>query len=248
MSIIGCDRCGGHYELEEGESLEDFESCQCGGNLNYVDFKRQTFKGKKQIQCHVCGLAHEKRAVICSKCGSILRRGSNQYSRGRHDYTHVLEQSGQKGLYDKVEFWGIASGVIFFIVTQILSNIFIFGGLLRLVTQNSNESAIFAFFSGSLLVSVTIMILSGFIAVTTIKTDDYISGIINGGLVGAFIGLFAGTLALIVITFFAGILGYENAGMIMGLIGLVGDIVIYGALTAFGGLAATYVRRHTSLI
>ena len=31
-----CEKCGGYYELEEGESPEDFESCGCGGHLNYV--------------------------------------------------------------------------------------------------------------------------------------------------------------------------------------------------------------------
>jgi DNA-directed RNA polymerase subunit RPC12/RpoP len=31
-----CEKCGGYYELEEGESPEDFESCGCGGHLKYV--------------------------------------------------------------------------------------------------------------------------------------------------------------------------------------------------------------------
>jgi hypothetical protein len=30
-----CEKCKGYYELEEGESLEDFESCECGGNLKF---------------------------------------------------------------------------------------------------------------------------------------------------------------------------------------------------------------------
>lgn len=248
MSIIGCDRCGGHYELEEGESLEDFESCQCGGNLSYINFKREILKVKKEIQCPVCGLIHEKKAVICSKCGSVLRRRSNHNYGERNDYTHVLEQSGQTNLYDRVEIWGIASGVIFFIVVQILSSVFLFGGALNLATQNPDESAISSFLSGSLFISISILILSGFIAIATIKTDDYISGMINGGLVGGFIGLFAGTLALITITLFAGILGNGDAGFLGGLVILITDIVVYGALTAFGGLAATYVRRHTSII
>ncbi|MGB7969004.1 MAG: hypothetical protein WCF28_05460 [Methanobacterium sp.] len=28
-----CDECNGYYELQKGESLEDFESCECGGSL-----------------------------------------------------------------------------------------------------------------------------------------------------------------------------------------------------------------------
>ena len=32
---LECEKCGGYYELQEGESPDDFEKCQCGGNLNY---------------------------------------------------------------------------------------------------------------------------------------------------------------------------------------------------------------------
>lgn len=30
-----CEKCGGYYELNEGESPEDFDRCQCGGKLKY---------------------------------------------------------------------------------------------------------------------------------------------------------------------------------------------------------------------
>ena len=31
-----CTRCNGYYELEDGESPDDFELCQCGGDLILV--------------------------------------------------------------------------------------------------------------------------------------------------------------------------------------------------------------------
>ena len=31
-----CEKCNGYYELQEGESLEDFEACECGGNLKFI--------------------------------------------------------------------------------------------------------------------------------------------------------------------------------------------------------------------
>jgi hypothetical protein len=37
MSYLICESCNGYYELREGESPDDFESCHCGGNLRYVD-------------------------------------------------------------------------------------------------------------------------------------------------------------------------------------------------------------------
>ena len=32
---IVCDNCGGYYKLQKGESLEDFDKCECGGTLKY---------------------------------------------------------------------------------------------------------------------------------------------------------------------------------------------------------------------
>jgi len=31
-----CSKCNGFYKLKKGESPTDFESCQCGGDLNYI--------------------------------------------------------------------------------------------------------------------------------------------------------------------------------------------------------------------
>lgn len=37
MSYLVCDQCGGYYELQPGESPDDFkDTCECGGNLKYV--------------------------------------------------------------------------------------------------------------------------------------------------------------------------------------------------------------------
>ena len=37
MGYLVCEKCGGYYKLQKGESPEDFENCQCGGKLSYVD-------------------------------------------------------------------------------------------------------------------------------------------------------------------------------------------------------------------
>lgn len=247
MSIIECDNCGGYYKLEEGESLEDFDTCQCGGNLSHVKFQEAINKQKNSIQCSICGHIHEKKAIICSNCGTILRRKVNN-NRGKYDYQHVIEQSKEKSFLDRIEWWGIASGIIFLIVAQVISSVFLFGGLLRLATSNAGVGEVSTFFSGSMLITVIIMVASGFVAVATIKTRDYINGIINGGMVGAFIGILSGTFALIAVAFFAGIIGQENAGIISGLLMIIFYVFIYGAITAFGGLIAVYVRKHTSVI
>lgn len=37
MGYVICEKCGGCYKLEADESINDFESCQCGGQLKYVE-------------------------------------------------------------------------------------------------------------------------------------------------------------------------------------------------------------------
>jgi len=37
MGYLICQECGGYYKLENGESKEDFVSCECYGSLTYVE-------------------------------------------------------------------------------------------------------------------------------------------------------------------------------------------------------------------
>ncbi|AXV38149.1 MAG: hypothetical protein KO217_06645 [Methanobacteriaceae archaeon] len=37
MPYLICESCNGYYQIQEGESIEDFDSCNCGGQLIYVD-------------------------------------------------------------------------------------------------------------------------------------------------------------------------------------------------------------------
>ncbi len=37
MGYLNCKKCGGYYELQEGESPKDFDKCQCGGDLEYIE-------------------------------------------------------------------------------------------------------------------------------------------------------------------------------------------------------------------
>lgn len=39
MPYLFCKKCKGYYELNEGESLEDFERCECGGELIFSENK-----------------------------------------------------------------------------------------------------------------------------------------------------------------------------------------------------------------
>ena len=63
MSYLVCDQCGGYYELQPGESPDDFKNkCECGGHLKY------TQKLDNQKICPNCGKVTEN-SEICPDCG-----------------------------------------------------------------------------------------------------------------------------------------------------------------------------------
>ena len=37
MGYLKCKKCGGYYELQEEEFSKDFDKCQCGGDLRYIE-------------------------------------------------------------------------------------------------------------------------------------------------------------------------------------------------------------------
>lgn len=49
---IVCEKCNGHYRLKEGETLEDFEVCHCGGELKYAKkhFNPKTLKKNSKFR------------------------------------------------------------------------------------------------------------------------------------------------------------------------------------------------------
>jgi hypothetical protein len=48
MGYLVCEKCGGYYELQDGESPNDFsDKCECGGNLVYSESLKSTEKDSK---------------------------------------------------------------------------------------------------------------------------------------------------------------------------------------------------------
>lgn len=267
MKYIICDECGGFYELEKGESLDDFESCLCGGSLSYAE---PTPRGMKKITnivqsdnyqtsnyqtsnyqtsshvseniCPLCGQINKVKSPFCSKCGKMLKEGGPA---NRYDYGYVLEEREKRkkslrGLYEHIDLWGVGLGIIFLIVMTVISNIIIFLGLVRLAVQNANEPTLFSFLGGVSLISLTIFILSGFISAAAMGTRSYTEGTINGALVGICIAVFVSIIPGGIVLAYLGIVPWLAI--------LIGGSIIYGILTGAGGLIAVALRKHTGII
>jgi len=75
MSYLVCDRCGGYYELQPGESPEDFsDKCECGGHLSYVQDLDEN-DGSNEV-CPNCGSVISEEDEVCPGCGFELKESA----------------------------------------------------------------------------------------------------------------------------------------------------------------------------
>jgi hypothetical protein len=70
-----CDKCQGYYELQEGESPSDFESCQCGGRLKYSQV--HPGKAKKDKNPYIHGSDIETGKKIVDVAGEVNPQEAN---------------------------------------------------------------------------------------------------------------------------------------------------------------------------
>jgi ribosomal protein L40E len=72
-----CEKCGGYYELEPGESPDDFAGdCDCGGKLTHT----KTIETETDLEniCKKCGTKNPENADFCIKCGKGLGENENK--------------------------------------------------------------------------------------------------------------------------------------------------------------------------
>lgn len=245
MPYVICEKCGGYYELEKGESPEDFDTCQCGGNLKYaekINQKREENEGPKLI-CSNC-LRENEDGIYCSKCGGRLitikngkavsnikrfneskqiKRPSRASKNVKNDYYDPEEP---KDLFERINWLGILAGAGFFIISMIIVVLilfFSFAGKYSYGYSYDYSGFIFAFII-AIILGLILAVISGGLAAYASKTRDYVDGLINGFLVG-----FISSIIL---------------GLIGGILVIVMGIIIYGALAAVGGAIGIFLRRE----
>lgn len=97
MPYIICENCGGYYKMQENESLEDFEACQCGGSLKYAESVHELFKKNNNSMCPKCG-SESTGGVFCPYCGTILDSKESSRTNKYFDF-HKIEAKAPKKLF-----------------------------------------------------------------------------------------------------------------------------------------------------
>jgi hypothetical protein len=77
MGYLICENCGGYYELQPGESPDDFtDVCACGGKLIYsesLEGAEEDFKeSETTVTCPHCGTENPEDRKICQSCKRFI--------------------------------------------------------------------------------------------------------------------------------------------------------------------------------
>lgn len=242
MGYLVCKECNGYYELDEGESLLDFESCQCGGELTYVetldDIKENYSALEKSEICPTCGKETRVGSRFCANCGGPIKsdkikntlpdeltqqnKSSNKKVTPRDKISKKVVFKSRKNRCN-LRFKAISIGVLIILIINFLfknidSNAFLFA-----------------------LEGIPILI-GGFVAAFIVDGKEE-NGILNGAIVGVIAGLI---LLLISFAIFA-ISKNNYAGFIFNANHNLGYflavIVIFLLISALGGFLAILTRK-----
>ena len=83
MAYLICEKCGGYYRLKEGEDSEDFKTCECGGNLRYVQnfgehFDEELDPINEFNICPDCGNEISPAEKYCKSCDKMIKDTKNK--------------------------------------------------------------------------------------------------------------------------------------------------------------------------
>jgi uncharacterized membrane protein len=254
MGYIICEACGGYYELQSGEYADDFENCQCGGNLKLVEdsFLMPEPEIKARFVCSNC-LEENEAGLYCSKCGGRLisinnknnetksgisydrdhierlARNSKNASRNRRsNYSNNSRNSSKEpsNILDNISWLGVIVGAGFLIgCTYILViGLFFTFGLFG-YSYYYYDSSLGSLVLVFFVLLLILAIMSGVLASIIGKKIEYIDGLFNGFLVG------------FISSFILSILSWDFLVLILG-------SIILGALAAVGGSIGIFIRNQ----
>jgi len=166
MGYLFCMNCCGYYSLKDGESLNDFQSCRCGGELTYADSLTDIamiYDGNEPFICPSCRGENIGGSRYCEGCGHDLLSAKNPFKTKKLDRNMYKNPfSEQKKIpYGAIRLVGIIVGVVIvlgavFLIIQSKSYLFyilmLCGGLIVSLIAGGDyrEGALMDFLQGSL--------------------------------------------------------------------------------------------------
>ncbi len=169
MSYIVCKECGGYYKLQEGESSEDFGTCQCGGTLRYTNSIREVFRPEAASNIRYNFKSENiKLNQFNSKYGLDNVKPTFKVNRPKETYNESIL------LLDRISFLVVFVGIVFYFISVIITA---FGVIGSIIISNNDVMTSFIGFS---IILVFLMIASGFIASYLSGGKNYEDGLLNG--------------------------------------------------------------------
>jgi DNA-directed RNA polymerase subunit M/transcription elongation factor TFIIS len=231
MGYLVCNKCGGTYELQEGESLDDFENCECGGKLEYVEDIEPTadlVKDKIGLKCPKCGHENLDNVKFCGSCGENL----------------VKENKSIKPLFKALNFNIILIGSTLTILALILSKVLFFDIVIGLEPVTDSEHSLYT------LIYFIIIFMGSFIP-GTLKKLDYKIAALHGGIIMIFPATF----------FWISVLGFYNEllsnyvsssleGISLNLIFVLATailVIVYIIVGSLGTFIGTFLNKKLNL-
>ncbi|WP_424356231.1 DUF5518 domain-containing protein [Methanobacterium sp. MBAC-LM] len=206
MSYLICKKCGGYYKLKEGEKPEEFEACDCGGSLRYVQnfnahFDEELDPINEFNICPDCGIENFADEKYCKSCGKMIKDTKNEENSADAN-KNVLKFTSNKWILRAV---AIIIGILIVVIPTFLF-------------ANSNYALL-------------LLLIGGIVAslITGGKSED---GAINGIVVGVIAALLilslrGNFLFIDDVLFNIEIFIFEMSGaiLILALFGLIGGVI-----------------------
>lgn len=264
MGYLICEKCGGRYELMEGESIDNFETCQCGGTLKYPEnelkevkslenlnsphennlnvegtFKEGGKNDKPKFICPNCMKEHEN-GIFCSKCGGKLitvMKGKVIGNIQNFDEQKQIERLSDNS-FKKVatDYEGYRESKNF---SERINWLAVTAGVVFFII-----SVFISVFSSFYLFSNSYYNYPGFIfAFSALVVLSCFFALISGGL-AAFISISRDYDDGIINGFLVGAIASVIFGFFGGIFVILMGVIIFGVLATIGGVVGIFLKRQ----
>ncbi|MCZ3366767.1 MULTISPECIES: TIGR04086 family membrane protein [Methanobacterium] len=121
MSYLICKKCGGYYKLKEGEKPDEFEACECGGTLRYVQnfnahFDEELDPINEFNICPDCGIENSAGEKYCKSCGKMIKDTKNEENNSDAN-KNVLKSTSNKWILRAV---AIIVGILIVVIPTLI--------------------------------------------------------------------------------------------------------------------------------